>query len=359
MPTKSEIQTEIISKEYFLPQFTHQSIKVKDFNEHEFELCDCLIEIGSIYITIQIKERDESGTSTDYSWFDKKVLKVAKKQIFDTFNFIKNSNEYKFYNNGQEMNIDSEKEIIPIIVFDNKNLKSYKKIVYSSKLNKYINIFNIEDFKTMLDSIIIPYDILNYCNYRLKLFYTGPLKRVLIDHVDDYATLIGKPTTESELAEFYIVRTYYQHNIEPEYIKFFNVILNILKDESTKELIMQLLQSDIITANIFVDNWTSVVKYWISVKHFKPHPFTFKTINNLILLIPKPLDVDMELFNNYYIGTIVYNSNKYDCKYVHSLIFSKEYDDNYSVSYQSIDTREIINYDEILKNSKEVFENLK
>ena len=123
MPTKSEIQTEIISKEYFLPQFTHQSIKVKDFCEHEFELCDCLIEIGSIYITIQIKERDENGTSTDYSWFGKKVLKVAKKQIFDSFNFIKNSNEYKFYNNDQEINIDSAKEIIPIIVFDNKNLK--------------------------------------------------------------------------------------------------------------------------------------------------------------------------------------------------------------------------------------------
>lgn len=357
MLTKSEFQTEIITKEYFLPEYTYPSIKLKDNNKNEFELCDCLIDIGSLYVTIQIKEREQTATSDDQKWFEKKVLKNAKKQLFDSFNYIKNSNNYKFYSNDKQIIIDSNKEIMPIIVFDNENLTEYKKIIYSSKLNKHINIFSLSDFKTMLNTVIIPYDILKYCEYRLQLFYNGPLKRLLIDHIDNFATIIGKPQSEADLSEFYIARTYYQHNINIEYIKFYNVLLKTLSNKCTNNLILQLVQTDTMTAYEFVKKWQMIVENWITIKDYKLHPFKFKTNDNLILLIPKPIDANEDMFHNYYLGIVVYNSYKFSCQKIHSLIFTKVFDDNYSVDYHYIDINEIVNYDEILLNSKKLFEN--
>lgn len=53
------------------------------------ELCDCLIEFSNAYVFIQIKEKDNSSTLTPKQWFDKKVVKNAKKQLRDTLDFLR------------------------------------------------------------------------------------------------------------------------------------------------------------------------------------------------------------------------------------------------------------------------------
>lgn len=87
--TKSEKITSMISENFFLPQYIYTDIYVKE-GKLEKEFCDCLIEFSSVYIAIQIKERNENAAGSNEEWFEKKVVKKAKSQLKDTFSFYKN-----------------------------------------------------------------------------------------------------------------------------------------------------------------------------------------------------------------------------------------------------------------------------
>ena len=74
-------------QKYFLKQYIFDNLLVKENDLSEKELCDCLLEFSNAYICIQIKEKDASSNLSPREWFAKKVLKNAKKQIRDTFEF--------------------------------------------------------------------------------------------------------------------------------------------------------------------------------------------------------------------------------------------------------------------------------
>lgn len=82
--TKSEKITSMISRDFFLTQYIYTDVYVKE-GKQEKEFCDCLIEFSTVYIVIQIKERDEHATGSKEEWFEKKVVKKAKSQLKDTF----------------------------------------------------------------------------------------------------------------------------------------------------------------------------------------------------------------------------------------------------------------------------------
>ena len=80
----------------------------------------------------------------------------------------------------------------------------------------------------MLETIVIPYDILNYLAYR-TVFKTVNKGNLVIDDVDDMATFLTLPQNETDYAELFLARTYYKALIQDgvnEYnINLYNYVL--------------------------------------------------------------------------------------------------------------------------------------
>ena len=218
--TRSEEITSLISKKYFLKQYIFDNLLVKEDGSSENELCDCLIEFSNAYICIQIKEKDSSSNLSAEEWFAKKVLKNAKKQIRDTFTFMRNEHN-TIFSKGLEFCVDRRKSIIPVIVFLNPDVKYYQRITTSRYIDAPINIFSYDDFKTMLEAIIMPYDIINYMVYR-TVFKESERGKIIIDEVSDETTLIFRPKTELDYAHMFLARSYIpqmkKHNIHEDEI---------------------------------------------------------------------------------------------------------------------------------------------
>ena len=109
------------------------------------EICDGLIEFDNTYVILQIKERNTINED-DTDWLNKKVYKKAVSQIKTTLQIIKESPHLcveDMY--GQQVMINQQKEILPIIVFKNDNVEEYKKVYHSSMKNININIFSLQD----------------------------------------------------------------------------------------------------------------------------------------------------------------------------------------------------------------------
>lgn len=231
MSTRSEIETLIESSKVFLDGYCHLSLKVKNGSQEQ-ECCDCLIEFQDFYIVIQIKERaDSANLDYDLKWFDSKVLKKAKSQIKDAINYLKNENS-KFFKDGKEITLGLNKTIFPVIIFENSRITNYNRVVYSKTLGDYINIFNIEDFKVMLDTIKIPYDIVNYLHYRkLMLDNNDLINKLMIDDVNENVTIMHKIETEKDFAEHYILQTYLFDTQDISVLNSYTEILNILSHQ--------------------------------------------------------------------------------------------------------------------------------
>ena len=221
--TNSEKLTSMIAEKFFLPQYIYTDVYVRS-GKQESEFCDCLIEFESVYVVIQIKERGKKTEATDQEWFAKKVLKRAKSQLRDTLAFYADTSN-TIFSKDADIIIDRSKTILPVIVFMNSNLQDYSRLVWSDTLGMAINIFSYEDFKIMLQTVVLPYDIVFYLQYRLA-FDGVDSSRMIIDEVDDNATFLFKPVCEKDYAQMFLLRSYYrdilEHNLTEEHILFYN-----------------------------------------------------------------------------------------------------------------------------------------
>lgn len=88
-------------------------------------------------------------------------------------------------------------------MFSFKTFTKYASILSACFANPGKNIFSYDDFKTMLETIVIPYDILNYLAYR-TVFKTVNKGNLVIDDVDDMATFLTLPQNETDYAELFL-----------------------------------------------------------------------------------------------------------------------------------------------------------
>ena len=235
--TKSEIKTEIKSKRVFLPEFVQYSIKYKGI-KGEDELCDCLLEFQNTYFAIEVKERNENCKGKNSgNWYKNKIEKNAVDRIVKFYRLYKQSDKLSFYDeNGNTVTIDSKNETIPIIVFDNPEIKEYKRIVYCSRINRYINVFSMEDFNEAFDTLLIPYEIRQYLLFRESLLCKNDvdLKSHLIigDYGDKTILWGGGINSEAELAQYYYgIRSNVDEPNEIERrLLLFNHISNHIRD---------------------------------------------------------------------------------------------------------------------------------
>ena len=176
--TGSELQCTNVLIDYFFKEFVYKNLYVYDGKQKK-ELCDGLVEFQDAYVIFQIKEKDGSTTQ---DWLHKKVYKKAVSQIKDTIDMIRNLGEIEVESfSGEKITLVSTKQIMPVIIFDSDD-NDYKQVHVSSQNNALrINVFSMNDFVRMLDSIAIPYDIVYYLELRTSFFEAVIDSRVTVN----------------------------------------------------------------------------------------------------------------------------------------------------------------------------------
>ena len=354
--TRSEEITSMISKKFFLDQYIYNDVYMRK-DTQELEFCDCLVEFGSCYVVIQIKERnDEAQTSAD-KWFKKKVLKVAKDQIKKTFDFF-NDKANVIFSKSSELKIDRDKILIPVIVFVNSDIDAYDRIVYSRSLDKDINIFSYDDFKKMLETIVIPYDIISYLVYRTVFKNDSPF--VVFDEVDDNTTVLATPVNEEDYASLFLARSYYrdisERKITEENIALYNHVISVLNEArgGLRDSFAQgLLFVDYVRADSIGRNYGKLIELAQQEKYVEPYKVFIDDKVYMFLVHPNTVDLDdllctLEL-------SMIYCQYKNNCKFAHVIMFRKELEDKIAVELYDIDFS-TLRYDEFLNLAKEKYE---
>ena len=357
--TRSEEITSEISKKFFLTQYIYNDLYVKE-GSNEKEFCDCLLEFSNAYICIQIKEKDSSSTLTPEEWFGKKVLKNATKQTRDTIAFLKDENNIIFSKNG-EFCIDRTKSLVPVLVFLNPDIESYPRVKYSQHIKTPINIFSYEDFKIMLETVVLPYDIINYLVYRTA-FNEADRKKLIIDNVDDNMTLLARPQDEQDYAQMFLARTYFSqlklHDIHESEIELYNTIVSTLNESinfKRDEFVEGLLRTDYVGAARISRNWNKLVDAAQQSRFVAP--FWISIDNRLYMFASHPNTMDENEYVYRINLCITYRKYKdQSINKIHLLTFKRENDDQYSVSLADASLDESFPYEELLDDAIKFFE---
>lgn len=356
--TNSEMLTSMIAKKFFLPQYIYTDVYVKT-GKQENEFCDCLLEFESVYIIIQIKERGEKTKLTDQEWFAKKVVKRAKEQLRDTLAFYADATN-TIFSKTTDLIIDRSKTILPVIVFLNPNLPNYDRVVRSETLDKAINIFSYADFETMLQTVVLPYDIVFYLQYRLAFEDVGNGK-IIIDDIDENTTILSRPVTENDYAQMFLARTYHQeivkHNLTEDHILYYNDLISQINTSCKNDrspFMSGLLCVDYKRAATISRNWLKLLEL-AKAEEFV-FPFTFTTDDREYMFMVKPKRIPEEKFNLYLERILIYHRYKYKANIAHLIFINYLGNEQFNVEISDVDLTALVRYDELVNETVEAME---
>lgn len=200
MTTSEQICNEIGAK-FFSKDFVYENLKYYNNRNNKVELCDALFEYASIYVPIQIKERSKSkGKKTEESWLNEIVYGEAFSQIKVTVDAIRSNNIEVNDLYHQKVQLRKDNLIFPMIVFDNPDIQNYKRVIIDGNLK--INVFKLDDYESMMQAIIHPYDIIYYLQERINWIQDHNLPNIIIGD-GEHSTIIAKIKTEEDFALFF------------------------------------------------------------------------------------------------------------------------------------------------------------
>lgn len=199
---KTEIDIVKLHSNHFIKEFTFGKNKFIGHSKgQELEFADNVVWIDQFFLVFQIKDRDIEKESNFENWFKSKILRKAVQQIKNTISYLDEFDEILIENErGVLHDIAKAKGQRPLKLivynpgynFDNKlrNKKSY----LSSKIG-HIHLLHIEDYNLICETLITPYEIQEYLNFREQLINRNGenlnslneqyiLKHYFIDHTD-------------------------------------------------------------------------------------------------------------------------------------------------------------------------------
>ena len=157
-----------LGKKFFSKSYVYENFKYFNDKNNRVELCDGLFEYLDIYVALQIKERNKStqGKSNE-EWLADVVYGEAVEQISETIKGIRTNAITVNDLYHQPVKLNSSYSICPIIIFDNPSITKYKRLICLENLEKTIvNVFNLADYKAMMETLVHPYDIIYYLQER-------------------------------------------------------------------------------------------------------------------------------------------------------------------------------------------------
>ena len=324
-------------------------------SKQKLELCDGLIEFQDSYVIFQIKEKD---TSTSVKWLNKKVYDKAVRQIKDSIGMIRRAQNLQVESYaGEQITIDCTKEIIPVIIFDSDD-KEYKQIHTSQKeADLKINIFRMEDFNLVLNSLAIPYDIVLYLKMRMS-FFENKLPHFFINEVSESVTTFARIDDERGLIDYYIAMMNGNKYISEDAMKGFRFVIKNFSDrlireadyqpEMYKEVLECLIKSNRNTVHDFMLRWQICVEHCMRNEE-TIHHFLIDSVNDVgyLFFTQKSLIKDKD-YIDFVISLFKYKFKKQN---VIGVVFHMLEDKNYSVEwiYESYEYTQDGAMDEILQ----------
>ena len=239
--TQSERICNEIGSKFFCKDFVYENLKYYNDKNNKVELCDGLFEYCGTYIALQIKERDKSkSTKTDEEWLNEVVYGVAVSQIINTINGIKTNKISVNDLYHQPVMLKNDYLIYSVIIFDNKNITEYKKVVEHDNIK--INIFSLEDYATMMETLIHPYDIISYLYNRLQT----SIPNILIGE-NSSSIIISSISSEQDFAQNFSELIYYNNpKLKEASLQMLALIgkykTNLIKNNPNYKKILEILQ---------------------------------------------------------------------------------------------------------------------
>lgn len=244
--TKSEQICNDIGKKFFCKDYVYENLKYHNKTGNRVELCDGLFAFGDLYVVLQIKERSSSNGKSDKDWLRDVVYKEAVEQVVETVFAIKSNKISVNDCYHQPVQLNSDNNIFPIVVFDNPSITDYQKIYQKDGID--INIFRIDDYQKMMEVLIHPYDIIYYLQERfcwinkangtIPMFVVGDgEKSAIISRIrceGDFARFFSKyiydgdqEARDDSLRVLAIIDKFHDNQIKKN--KEYKTILNILQ----------------------------------------------------------------------------------------------------------------------------------
>lgn len=182
---------------YFFREFTYSKNKFINKNGQEVEIADNIVSLDKIFIVYQIKTRNQienPSTEKENTWFDKKIVKKATKQIRDTINYLNDYDQILLDNQrGDSFNISTGdiKSAQKIVVYAaTEHLSSDKKRIkfHKSDTAGIIHIISLENYEKIIKTLITPAEVFEYLGFREKIVANYPDQASLVSE----GSLIGQ-----------------------------------------------------------------------------------------------------------------------------------------------------------------------
>lgn len=184
----------------FWKEFTFAQNKFSPRPGNELELADNLVWFGEYACVLQLKQRvnDTDDPEAERSWFRKKVLGKATKQVRDTLSYLDEHEKISITNErGHLFDIRSAEfqNITKIVVFLGGQAlpeDCWQTRHYVSRTVGFIHVIAAHDYLGILEKLRIPEDIRCYFTYREevipKLYEAG----IIVDETDIMGAFLGE-----------------------------------------------------------------------------------------------------------------------------------------------------------------------
>ena len=203
--TESEKICNEIGVKFFCKDYVYQGLKYRDAKNNKIELCDGLFEYSEAYMALQIKERSKNTQGkSEEDWLKDVVYGVAAKQIINTINGIRSVKIEVRDLYQQRVQLHENYSIYPVIIFDNNKIQNYSKVIEVEGLK--INVFRIDDYEKMMNSVSHPFDIFYYLSQRVN-YISDSLPSLIISDLDNFQA-IANIDGEDDFADFIMCMKY-------------------------------------------------------------------------------------------------------------------------------------------------------
>ncbi len=227
------------SEKIFYKELVYSNLKFIPNGGTEVELADLIINLEDIVLAIQLKERNKSNQSNDSKKEEKWLLKrckEAKKQVEDTISYINNEEVIFVNSRGKRTRINSNAEIVPLIVFENSNILEYEHLILNhSKEGLIVNCISMGDFKLMCMELMSPIEIIDYIKWRKKFYQQNNDIDVLITDTEN-GFFISKPQMKETLVQQYLYEQYGEKilNENTSYLGIFKGYVSVLFEHTVE-----------------------------------------------------------------------------------------------------------------------------
>lgn len=223
---------------YFYKELVLDQLQFIEEGSTEKEVADLLLNLGDMIVAIQLKARNEADKTGDIEkeikWLNHKC-KDAKKQVKDSITYIQEGKLPSFSNErGQNIDIDSESEILPLVIFMNDDIGDQ----YAHILRKHsvegmdINCLSFEDFQIVCRELMTPIEIVEYLKWRLEYYQNNGEVNISIFMGNDDSVLFTRPASREALVQQFLAERYGikdAKEMEPFVVPFQWMLHNLLE----------------------------------------------------------------------------------------------------------------------------------